>query len=139
MVGDRTNEDHMKVTAALICADGRIFIAQRPPGKKFALQWEFPGGKVEPNEGLRASLAREIREELGWEVRVGDLFHQLRHRYTDFSIELYAYWCTIIQGDLCLREHVRFHWASIAELSQFDFTSADLEVVRCLARLEQLP
>lgn len=139
MAGDRVNENHMKVTAALICAESRIFIAQRPPAKKFALQWEFPGGKVEPGEGLRDSLAREIEEELSWQVHVGDLFHHLRHSYADFSIELYAYWCTVKHGGLFLREHVAFHWASIAELRQFDFTSADVEVVCRLEQLKQLP
>lgn len=129
----------MRVTAALICAENRIFIAQRPPGKKFAFQWEFPGGKVERDEGLRESVAREIREELCWEVAVGDLFCRSRHSYTDFSIELYAYWCGIVRGTLCLREHIGFRWASIAELSRFHFTSADLEVVRNLERLPQLP
>ena len=60
----------MIVTAALISSQGRLFVAQRPPWKKFGLLWEFPGGKVEPGEGLEQSLVREIKEELCLDIRV---------------------------------------------------------------------
>ncbi|MDY0041957.1 MAG: (deoxy)nucleoside triphosphate pyrophosphohydrolase [Desulforhabdus sp.] len=134
-----TSAAHLRVTAALISNRGRLFIAQRPPEKKFGLQWEFPGGKVEPGEGLKDSLIREIKEELCWEISVGDLFCRLRHSYPDFSIELYAYWCAIKEGRLCLNEHIAYRWVCPAELRRFDFTTADRQLVHHLEALSRLP
>lgn len=122
------------VTAAIIPLDGRLFIAQRPPGKKFGLLWEFPGGKVELGETLQESLRREISEELCWGIQVGDLFRHIHHHYFDFSIELYAFWCTVCAGELCLREHIAYHWASPEELGSFSFTAADRELVSLLKK-----
>lgn len=130
---------NLRVTAALITVEGRLFIAQRPPQKKFGLQWEFPGGKVEPGERLEDSLVREIREELCWEITVGELFRSLQHCYLDFNIDLYAYWCRIRSGQLCLREHVSYRWARVKELREFNFTSADRHLLDCLERLPELP
>jgi len=61
------------VAAALIDADGRVLVQQRPPGKPMAGLWEFPGGKVEPSEAPEAALARELEEELGITLDIGDL------------------------------------------------------------------
>ncbi len=128
-----------QVTAALIPVQGRLFIAQRPPNKKFGLLWEFPGGKVESGESLQDSLIREIGEELCWEIQVGSLFQHLQCRLLDLNIDLYAFWCTIIRGELCLREHVAFHWAKASELRQFRFTDVDRQLVLMIAELSELP
>ena len=69
----------MIVTAALIPSGGRLFVAQRPPWKKFGQLWEFPGGKVEFGEGLEESLVREIREELCIDIRVCGFFKTLSY------------------------------------------------------------
>ena len=61
----------LRVVAAVIERDGLILIGQRPPGKSHALEWEFPGGKIEQGESPRAALARELREELGIEAHIG--------------------------------------------------------------------
>jgi 8-oxo-dGTP diphosphatase len=127
------------VTAALIPIEGRIFIAQRPRHKKAGLLWEFPGGKVEPGERLRDGLIREIREELCWDVSVGPLFRKVRSRFDDFSIDLYAFWCEITGGELCLREHADCHWALPSELKRYRFTPADLELTHILEGFDGLP
>ena len=129
----------LQVTAALIVIHDRIFIGQRPPAKKFGLQWEFPGGKVESGEELEDSLAREIYEELCWLIQVGSLFKHLRYDYPDFSIDLFAYWCTIREGNMCLREHVAYRWASLGELARYHFTAADRQLIRHLQELNKLP
>lgn len=126
------------VTAAIIPLEGRLFIAQRPPGKKFGLLWEFPGGKVELGETLQESLRREINEELCWRIQVGELFRHFHHQYSDFAIEMYAFWCTVSSGELCLREHVAYHWASPEELRRFSFTAADRELVSLLEKFPHL-
>ncbi|MCK8604313.1 (deoxy)nucleoside triphosphate pyrophosphohydrolase [Desulfoferrobacter suflitae] len=139
MQAARLHLPNLQVTAALIVAGDRLFVGQRPPGKKFALQWEFPGGKVESGETLKESLVREIKEELCWGVTVGSLFQHLRHSYSDFTIDLFAYWCTVTRGKLCLREHVAYRWASLEDLHKFDFTTADRQLIEHLQRIEKLP
>lgn len=127
------------VTAALIPSWGKIFIAQRPPHKKFGLLWEFPGGKVELGESLQSSLIREIEEELCWEIQVGELFEHVHFRLQELSVDLYAYWCIVKGGNLCLREHVAYYWAYPNELPRFDFTVADQRLIHSLGKLKNVP
>ena len=129
----------MRVTAALIISRGRLLVAQRPPWKKFGLLWEFPGGKVEPGEGLEESLVREIKEELCLDIRVHGLFKNISQREPDFEIDLHAYWCRIYGGTLCLLEHVAFMWAKLPELKQMDFTKADRLLIPFLEKLPEFP
>lgn len=129
----------MIVTAALISSQGRLFVAQRPPWKKFGLLWEFPGGKVEPGEGLEQSLVREIREELCLDIRVRGLFKKISQQEPDFAIDLHAYWCAISGGTLRLTEHIAFKWADLSELKQIDFTQADRLLVPFLESLPVFP
>ncbi len=129
----------MRVTAALILSEGRLFVAQRPPWKKFGLLWEFPGGKVEPGEGLEQSLIREIREELCLDINVHSLFKNICHDEADFEIDLHAFWCEISGGTLCLSEHVAFKWANVSELKLIDLTRADCLLIPFLENLSELP
>ncbi|MHC1725372.1 MAG: (deoxy)nucleoside triphosphate pyrophosphohydrolase [Syntrophobacteraceae bacterium] len=129
----------MRVTAALIPSAGRILVAQRPPWKMSGLLWEFPGGKVEPGEELEESLVREISEELCLDIVVQDFFRSVSHQEEDFSIDLYAYWCSISGGTLCLREHVDSRWAFISELQKFHLTQADRLLIPYMESLSALP
>jgi len=129
----------IRVTAALIIAEGRVFIAQRPPHKKYGGLWEFPGGKVESGESLREALHREIIEELCWKVEVGELVHRVTDPGLREEVELYAFWCFIAGGDLCLREHVDHYWALPGELDRFPFTPPDREIISLLKELKELP
>jgi len=121
-----------QVTAALIWIEERVLIAQRGRGKRFACQWEFPGGKVRPGESPEECLRREIKEELNLEIRVDRHCCTVNHRYPDFDIELIAFWCSIMAGDLRLMEHEQVRWISLAEASQYDFVEADLKVIAAL-------
>ena len=129
----------MQVTAALITSQGRLLVAQRPPRKKFGLLWEFPGGKVEPGEGLEESLVREIKEELCLDIQVRCLFKNISQQERDFDIDLHAYWCQIRGGTLRLREHVAFMWANLPELKQMNFTKADRFLIPFLEGLQGFP
>lgn len=135
---EREVRSRLCVAAALITADGRLFIAQRPPHKKFGLLWEFPGGKVEPGESLEDALRREISEELCWEVEVGPLFRHVSHRQPELEIDLFAFWCSIKCGTLCLREHVAYTWALPGQLHEYTFTSADNKLLLCLESLNSV-
>jgi len=130
---------YYRVTAALITVHGRLFIAQRPPNKKFGLCWEFPGGKVDLDESLEHCLQREIREELNWEIRVGELFEHIRHEQDTFRIDLFAFWSGICGGRLELREHVACDWVSVPALHRYAFTQADRLLIERLERLASLP
>ncbi len=130
---------HYRVTAALISVRGRLFIAQRPPNKKFGLCWEFPGGKVDAEESLQDCLQREIKEELNWEIEVGQLFEHICHEYEDFRIDLFAFWSRIHGGKLKLREHIACDWVSIPALRGYVFTEADRLLIERLERLASLP
>lgn len=130
---------HLRVTAALISDGGRLFVAQRPLHKKFGLMWEFPGGKVEKGETLRESLAREIREELCWDILVGDFFRRIRHEGPNLCIDLYAFWCAVRGGALCLKEHAACTWAYPWELKTFSLTLPDLQLLRFIEEYGELP
>jgi 8-oxo-dGTP diphosphatase len=138
-MSERKSTVHLVVTAALIASAGRLFVAQRPPWKRFGLLWEFPGGKVEPGENLEASLVREIREELCLDVKVHELFRTISHVENDFAIHLHAYWCSIFGGNFCLREHVAFKWTEVSDLKVMELTTADRLLVPFLESLPQLP
>ncbi|MCU0574179.1 MAG: (deoxy)nucleoside triphosphate pyrophosphohydrolase [Syntrophobacteraceae bacterium] len=133
------DQGSIRVTAALIIAEGRIFIAQRPLHKKYGGLWEFPGGKVESGETLQEALYREIIEELCWRVRVGELVHRVQDPGESEGVELYAFWCSIAEGDLCLREHIDHYWALPEELHQFPFTQPDREIISLLQKLRCFP
>ena len=129
----------MKVTAALITSEGRLLVAQRPPWKKFGLLWEFPGGKVEPGEGLEESLIREIKEELCLDIRVCGFFKEISLQGHDLEINLHAYWCEIRGGSLQLLEHVAIKCANLSELKQMNFTKADRLLITFLEKLPEFP
>ena len=127
--------NYLQVTAALIPFKGRLFVAQRPPHKKFGLCWEFPGGKVEAGESLENALAREIEEELCWEIQVKELFQTVRYRRSGFGIDLHAFWCSIRGGALKLKEHVTYRWATVEELKQLNLTEPDRHLISLIGEL----
>ncbi|MDR3567232.1 MAG: (deoxy)nucleoside triphosphate pyrophosphohydrolase [Syntrophobacteraceae bacterium] len=130
-----TSTGFVVITAALITSLGRLLVAKRPPGKKFGLLWQFPGGKVEPGEGLEESLVREIREELCLDIRVRSLFKTISRREPGFEVDLHAYWCEICGGTLHLLEHVAIEWVTPSELKGMQFTKADCLLIPFLEKL----
>jgi 8-oxo-dGTP diphosphatase len=129
----------IQVTAALIPSRGRLFIAQRPAGKRFGLCWEFPGGKLQPGESLQACLEREISEELNWKIHVEELFHCVHYRRGDLAFDLYAFWSRVRWGELELREHVACSWVRVDQLRYFPLTAADRRLIGLLEQLPTLP
>jgi 8-oxo-dGTP diphosphatase len=83
------------VVAALVRQDGRVLMSRRRPDQSFPLCWEFPGGKIDPGESPHRALEREIREELGCEVRVGPIFEVIFHAYDDFDLFMLVYECVL--------------------------------------------
>ena len=126
----------IKVTAAIIIHNNRVFATQRGYGE-FKDGWEFPGGKVEGGETSRTALVREIREELDTEIEVGELFDTVEYDYPKFHLTMHCFFCRIRSGDLVLREHEAAKWLLPEELDSVDWLPADIGLIRKLAEYLQ--
>ncbi len=123
---------HHDVTAAIIWKRGHVLIAQRPLGGMLGGLWEFPGGKRERGESLEACLQREIREELGVEIEVGQRVTQVEHTYTHFRITLHAFECRLVRGRPHALQVTAWRWARLDELDHFAFAVTDRRIIRGL-------
>jgi 8-oxo-dGTP diphosphatase len=119
------------VACALIDADRRVLIAQRPEGKPMAGLWEFPGGKVEVGERPEATLIRELREELGIEVTEPCLapLTFASHAYESFHLLMPLYVCRRWDGQAIAREHQRLAWVRVNKLRDYPMPPADLPLI----------
>jgi 8-oxo-dGTP diphosphatase len=123
------------VAAALYDAQGRVLIAQRPPGKHQAGRWEFPGGKVKPGEAESAALVRELREELGIEVGASRPFMRLAHTYPDRSVELSLWIVERFGGTPRGLDGQQLRWVAPADLGDADLLEADRPFIEALRQL----
>lgn len=124
------------VTAAVICRDGRVLIAQRGPVSHLAGHWEFPGGKRELNDAdLASCLRRELQEELKIGVAVGKPLGVVTCELeSGLTIRLHPFWCELIEGEPTPRVHTAVRWVSRDELTRYRFPLADIPVVERLFR-----
>ena len=132
-----TKKPHYQVTAGLIRQQDRLLITQRPTGKHMAGFWEFPGGKQEAHETLPQCLMRELKEELGLDIAVNDLFMTVEHAYETKSITLHCYICDLLQGTPTGLEGQETRWATIAELQTLTFTPPDQKIIAALIGLDR--
>lgn len=129
-------ETPILVTAGILVKGGRILICQRHATDRYGLQWEFPGGKVQPGEDLKAALRRELVEELSIDADVGDEVLRLRHRYPDRYVEVVFFAVRNYRGEVRNRIFQAVAWATREELTRYNFLEADRELVERLARGE---
>lgn len=120
------------VAAALYGRDGRILIAQRPPGKHMAGRWEFPGGKVDAGESEASALARELHEELGIEVTASRPFMRLAHSYSDRDVELSMWIVEGFLGEPRSLDGQGLKWVEPSRLGEEDILEADRPFVEAL-------
>ncbi|HUD51180.1 8-oxo-dGTP diphosphatase MutT [Parvibaculum sp.] len=125
------------VACALVDADGRVLMAQRPEGKTLAGLWEFPGGKMEPGETPEDALIRELREELGIEVAKACLapLTFASHTYTDFHLLMPLYVCRRWQGTVRSAEGQALEWVRPARMREYPMPPADEPLVAVLRDL----
>ena len=127
----------VKVVAAIIAEEGRIFATQRGYGE-FKDGWEFSGGKIEEGETPQQALVREIQEELDTEVEVGDLLGTVEYDYPTFHLSMQCFLCRIKSGSLNLKEHEAARWLAEDELDSVDWLPADIEVLEWIRRSQCL-
>jgi mutator protein MutT len=130
------------VAAGLVFRDGKLLVTQRHAGAHLGGLWEFPGGKREPDETFEECLTRELREELGIEVVVGELVESLTHEYPEKTVHLRFYRCRWQRHEPQLLGCAAFKWVTVAELKNYEFPAADarlLEQLRTDSRLWDAP
>ena len=125
-----------EVVAALIWNGDKFMICQRPAHKARGLLWEFVGGKVEPGETKEAALIRECQEELAVTLSVGDVFMEVVHEYPDITVQLTLFHATIAEGVPQKLEHNDIRWITPAEIPQYDFCPADVEILDKIMELK---
>lgn len=122
------------MAAALIVRGGEVLICQRRPDQPMALQWEFPGGKIEPGETAEQALARELSEELGIDATIGPRVTHVRHNYRHGgAVDLQFFAVREFSGELQNRIFAQVRWTRIEELPSYDFLAADRGLIRDLA------
>ena len=119
------------VAAAVLVERGRVLLTQRKHGTHLAGAWEFPGGKVEPGEDPRAALVRELREEIGVEVSVGDPVEVTFHKYPEKSVLLLFFAVTRLEGSPDPRplDVADVKWARTEDLKDELFPPADVAIL----------
>jgi 8-oxo-dGTP diphosphatase len=119
------------VACALVDADKRVLIAQRPEGKSLAGLWEFPGGKVEPGERPEATLIRELHEEIGITVQDACLapLTFASHAYRDFHLLMPLYICRRWDGEVIAREGQQLGWVRANKLRDYQMPPADIPLI----------
>ena len=130
------NRKSIEVSAGLIFRNGKLLITQRHTGSHLGGLWEFPGGKREANETFEQCLARELREELGIEVEVGELLESLTHAYPEKTVVLKFFRCALKQHEPRALGCLDLKWITAAELREYEFPAAD---ARLLEKLEHSP
>ena len=122
---------------ALVDTDGRVLLAQRPPGKQLAGMWEFPGGKVEPGETPEETLIRELREEIGVETKVACLapLTFASHTYETFHLLMPLYVCRRFEGTAHGREGQALKWVKPKMLRDYPMPPADEPLIPYLMDL----
>ena len=122
----------IEVSAALIFRDGKLLITRRHAKSHLGGLWEFPGGKREAGETFEACLIREIREELGVEISVGELFEEVSHAYPEKSVHLKFFICKLLSGEPRPLDCAAVKWVTKAELADFQFPAADAQLLEKL-------
>ena len=123
----------IRVVGAAIFKDGHMLCARRGPGRSLAGFWEFPGGKIEPNETPQEALRREIAEELHCSVHVCKEIVTSEYHYDFGTVRLSVFHCTLDNSEPQRTEHAELRWLLPSQLHSLEWTPADEEAVRIIA------
>ena len=120
------------VVAAIIKKDNLYLIAQRDKNKYMGLTWEFPGGKVEPNETFHEALSREIHEELNIKINIYEKIAEEKYKDDEIDIILHYYLCSEKSGTIRLNEHENIAWIEKKDFDKYAFVEGDGNVLSLL-------
>ena len=123
-----TSRKTINVVAALIRDGKRVFATARGYGN-YKGWWEFPGGKIEPGESPEDALVREIREELDSEISVDEYISTIEYDYPEFHLSMRCYWCSLISGDLVLKEAEDAKWLDVETIDSVKWLPADITLI----------
>ena len=124
---------HKQIWVAVIWNDqDQVLIDRRKPEGLLGGLWEFPGGKIEPNETVAACIEREIQEELGIQVAVGNHLTTVTHAYSHFKVTLNVHHCRHLAGEPQPIECDEIRWVTLAELEQYPFPKANIQIIEAL-------
>lgn len=122
----------IQVVCAIILKGNKVLITQRSEKMTLPLKWEFPGGKIEKEENEAQALIREIKEELNIDIQPLKKISAHIHDYGTFQINLIAFMCEYVSGEIKLLEHKNFEFISLKEISSYDMAEADLPIIEKL-------
>ena len=128
----------IEVSAGLVFRHGQLLITQRHAAAHLGGFWEFPGGKREHGESFEECLARELREELGVEVAVGELFETVTHAYPEKTVHLQFHLCSLPSGEPQPLGCAAVRWVKRAELADYAFPAADARLLEKLRAAQEL-
>ena len=120
------------VGAAILNDDNQILASKRNDDRILGTLWEFPGGKIEPNETKEEAIIREIKEEMDIDIEAKKFIGQKVFNYPDKDINLIAIECKQIKGDIKLNEHEDIKWVNKNELRNFNFAPADKFIINAI-------
>ena len=124
---------HKQIGVAVINnQQGKILIDRRKQQGEMGGLWEFPGGKIEPGETIEECIKREIKEELDIEIIVGDRLTTITHAYQTFNVTLYVHDCEYLSGEPQAIECEEIHWVKPAQMNQYQFPSANIQIINLL-------
>lgn len=124
--------EQIEVGCAVIIKDGKLLIAQRKLGDTYGGYWEFPGGKREPDEDIETCLVREVREELGIEIRPGKFLDRHDSQYENRTVILFFYLCDWVSGEPVCLDCKDVRWVSADGLQNLPFPKGDDGVLKRL-------
>lgn len=118
------------VSCAIIVREKKILAVQKSGKSDHPFQWEFPGGKIKPDETAEASVLREILEELTLELEILKALQPIEHDYKTKQIRLFPFVCHIKKGTLQLTEHLALRWLTASELEELQWAEADRQLIQ---------
>jgi mutator protein MutT len=132
------SKNSIDVSAGLVFRTGKLLITQRHADAHLGGLWEFPGGKRESHETFEQCLLRELREELGIEVEVGEVIESLTHTYPEKTVHLKFFRCRWLKQEPQALDCLAFKWVGAEELRDYPFPAADARLLQRLADSPEL-